>query len=208
MLPKMARMLELCPCRSSTSHGTGPPRRRHTSGWLSAVQFRQYLHGYGRRRPGGGGPGTRSADRGRRPRDLIIHSPLLRAMQTVGPIDAVGGSSQPRCAWAELAEAERPALDPRPCLPLDGWDVPTRILWLLGRCGIAEPRRGAVTQARTIAQRLRALPRPASRGPHHPGDEHGFQNVLIARELRRAGWQGPWWPPTRRGQPAAYRISG
>jgi broad specificity phosphatase PhoE len=179
-------------------------------GWLSAVQFRQYLHAYDSvGLAEAAGVPDRLIEVAARS-DLIIHSPLLRAAQTVDLIETAGGSSHPRRAWAELVEAAQPAPGVSGLrLPLDGWDVLTRILWLLGWSGTAEPRRGAVTRARTVAERLAALPVPRER------EEsavlvvgHGFQNILIARELRRDGWQGPRWPDHRHGQPTAYRRSG
>jgi broad specificity phosphatase PhoE len=179
-------------------------------GWLSAVHFRQYLHGYDDvgLAEAAGAPGRLIEVAARS--DLIIHSPLLRAVQTVDLVDAAGGSSRPRRARAELVEAAQPAPSiPGLRLPLDGWDVLTRILWLLGRCGTAEPRQGAVTRARTVAQRLAALPTSREREDRTVlVVGHGFQNMLIARELRRCGWQGPRWPDHRHGQPTAYRISG
>jgi hypothetical protein len=34
---------------------------------------------------------------------------------------------------------------------------------------------------------------------------HGFQNILIARELRRRGWYGPRLPDHRPGMPTGFR---
>ena len=176
-------------------------------GWLSAAEFRRYLHGYD---AVGLMEAAQVPDRliGVAARsDMIIHSPLLRAVQTVALIDAAGGPATPRCAWAELVEAAQPAPDiPGLRLPLAGWDALTRILWLLGRPGTVEPRRSAMARARTAAERLAALPTSGAREDHAilvVG--HGFQNILIAFQLRRAGWQGPRWPSIRHGQPTAYR---
>jgi broad specificity phosphatase PhoE len=176
-------------------------------GWLSAAQFRQHLHDYD---AAGLMEAARVPDRlieVATRSDLIIHSPLLRATQTVGLIDAASESSRPRRSWAELVEAAQPAPDIRGLrLPLAGWDGLTRILWLLGLSGTVEPRQGAVTRARTVADRLAAL--SSSREGEYRTIlvvGHGFQNVLIARELRRRGWQGPRLPSLRHGQPTAYR---
>ena len=173
-------------------------------GWLSAAEFRRYLDGYdaaglmkAARVPG------RLIEVAARS-DEIIHSPLLRAVQTVELIDAAGGSPRPRRTWAELVEAAQPAPVIRGLrLPLMGWDALTRILWLLGRSGTVEPRQGAIARARTVAERLTALAASHERTMLVVG--HGFQNILIARELRGNGWHGPRWPSVRHGQPTAYR---
>ena len=34
---------------------------------------------------------------------------------------------------------------------------------------------------------------------------HGWFNRFVARELRRRGWHGPRWPPTRYWSAATYR---
>ena len=102
--------------------------------------------------------------------------------------------------WPELVEAAQPAPAVRGVrLPLDGWDVVTRVRWLLGRPGPVEPSRAAVARARVVADRLGALNGVVL------VVGHGFQNILIARELRRRGWRGPRWPDHRHGMPTAYR---
>jgi broad specificity phosphatase PhoE len=156
-------------------------------GWLSAAEFRHYLHGYD---AAGLMEAARAPDRlieAAARSDEVIHSPLLRAVQTVELIDAAGGSPRPHRTWAELVEAAQPAPDIRGLrLPLQGWDALTRILWLLGRSGNVEPRQGAITRARTVAERLTALSTSGERGERTMlVVGHGFQNILIAGELRR-----------------------
>ena len=176
-------------------------------GWLSAAGFRHYLHGYD---AAGLMEAARVPDRlieVATRSDEIIHSPLLRAVQTVQLIDAAVRSPRPHCTWAELVEAAQPAPGIRGLrLPVAGWDALTRILWLLGRSGTVEPRQGAIARARTVAERLTALSASGERGERTMlVVGHGFQNILIARELRRNGWHGPRWPSVRHGQPTAYR---
>jgi broad specificity phosphatase PhoE len=132
--------------------------------------------------------------------DVVVHSPLRRAVETVRLLDTAGGTAPPRQVWPELVEAAQPAPAVRGLrLPLDGWDVVTRLRWLLGHPGPVEPRRTAVSRAGVVADRLGELAGVVL------VVGHGFQNILIARELRRRGWLGPRWPDHRHGVPTGYR---
>lgn len=73
-------------------------------------------------------------------------------------------------------------------LPIGGWVIALRLLWLLGFSRNGESFVGALARARQGTKRLVEL----------AGDRgevllvgHGLTNYLIARTLRAQGWEGP-----------------
>jgi broad specificity phosphatase PhoE len=168
-------------------------------GFLTAAQFGDHLRGYDDVGLAAAtvAPAELMAAAARS--DVIVHSPLRRSVDTVRLLDAAG-LSRPRQVWPELVEAAQPAPSVGGFrLPLGGWDVVTRVRWLLGSPGSVEPRAVAVARAGVVAERLGELAGVVL------VVGHGFQNILIARELRRRGWRGTRWPDLRHGMPTAYQ---
>jgi broad specificity phosphatase PhoE len=102
----------------------------------------------------------------------------------------------------DLVEIPLPVLPvPRLRLPLDAWDAAARVAWLWGYAGGVEPRREALARGRRAAGRLDRL---AGAGAVTVV-AHGFTNIVLARELRRLGWEGPRLPDHGNGAATTYR---
>jgi broad specificity phosphatase PhoE len=137
-------------------------------------------------------------------RHLLV-SPLARAQATAAAVvDRLAADARPPVVTVDdLVEAPLPPVPlPRVRLPADAWDVVARVAWLLGYSGPVEPRRDAVGRARRVAGRLGEL---APSGTVTV-IAHGFTNVLVGRELRRLGWQGPRLPDHHNGAATTYRY--
>lgn len=127
---------------------------------------------------------------------VVVTSHLPRALQTA----ALAGCPDPVVEPA-LARIPRPRM-PFPVLrmrPLT-WRGLGRLLWLLGWSAGTENRRSARARAVRAAERLIELAR--HREVIVIG--HGYQNQMVAQELRRRGWRGPRLPPKRPGFPTRY----
>src|SRR5687767_1241513 len=101
-----------------------------------------------------------------------------------------------------LREAGLPESLPIPFpLPPGAWVVLARIAWVLDWCTSTETVVDARDRAVRAAGRLSELART-----HQTAIVigHGFFNMLIARELRRAGWNGPRRPPSGYWSMAQY----
>jgi broad specificity phosphatase PhoE len=137
-------------------------------------------------------------------RHLLV-SPLARAQATASAVlDRLPADSHPEVTTDEdLSEAPLPVLPvPRLRLPLDAWDVVCRTAWLLGYVGNVEPRRQAVHRACKVAHRLGDLTPTGNVSVI----AHGFTNILVARELRRLGWDGPRLPNHGNGATSTFRT--
>ena len=102
----------------------------------------------------------------------------------------------------DLREAALPESLPFP-LPLRPatWAGLARIAWLLDWCESAEDVAAARARAARTASRLGELSRMYGTVVVVG---HGFFNMLIARELRRTGWDGLRRPPRRYWSMVAY----
>jgi broad specificity phosphatase PhoE len=137
-------------------------------------------------------------------RHLLV-SPLARAQATAGAVlDRLAAEARPEVVTVDdLVEAPLPPVPVSVVrLPPDAWDVVARVAWLLGYAGGVEPRRDAVRRAARVARRLGELA-PAGTVTVIA---HGFTNVLVGRELRRLGWQGPRLPDHHNGAATTYRY--
>lgn len=113
---------------------------------------------------------------------LVVSSPLPRARAS---LKALGRQAHEVATL--YREAELPGLALRfPPLPPALWLVVLRLLWLCGYSGQAEPYRAARVRAARAADKLIEL---AQQGEVLLLG-HGVINTLIARELRKRGWQG------------------
>jgi len=137
-------------------------------------------------------------------RHLLV-SPLARARATASAVlDRLPAGTHPEVTTDEdLHEAPLPVLPmPRLRLPIDAWDILCRTAWLLGYKGNVEPRRQAVDRARRVAHRLGDLTATGTTSVI----AHGFTNILVARELRRLGWNGPRLPNHDNGATSTFRT--
>jgi broad specificity phosphatase PhoE len=135
----------------------------------------------------------------------LLVSPLARAQATAAAVlgRLAVDARPPVVTVDDLVEAPLPPVPvPVVRLPPDAWDVVARVAWLLGYAGRVEPRRDAVRRARRVAVRLGEL---APSGTVTV-IAHGFTNVLVGRELRRLGWQGPRLPDHHHGAVTTYRY--
>jgi broad specificity phosphatase PhoE len=130
-------------------------------------------------------------------------SPLARAQQTAHlAMTSIATDCHPQLlTHDELREAPLPATRfPGIRLPMGGWDVLLRSLWMLGYSGNVEPRPHVMARAQTVAESLTI-------------DDlrltvtviaHGFINIVLANRLRRLGWSGPRLPDHCNGGVTVY----
>jgi broad specificity phosphatase PhoE len=134
----------------------------------------------------------------------LVVSPLARARATAEVVLArLAPTDRPEVIVVDdLVEIPLPVLPvPGLRLPLDAWDAAARIAWLAGWSGGVESRREAMARGRRVARWLAHL---APEGPV-VAVGHGFTNIVVARELRRLGWQGPRLPDHRNGGLSTYQ---
>jgi broad specificity phosphatase PhoE len=153
--------------------------------WLTPAEFRDWIGVYNR---------TGIADDGRPSAELIA---------TVADTQVVACSDYPRSveSAARLFPNRQPIISEifrevgRPLqgnwnirLPLHIWDQISVWLWNLNLISSDESIHAARQRAQTAVRELVALAQANSRVVFIG---HGMLNSLIARELRRQGWQGP-----------------
>ena len=141
-------------------------------------------------------------------RARVLVSPLARARATAdAALARLAPAGPPVTVDPDLVEIPLPVLPvPRLRLPLDAWDAAARVAWLLGYSGGIESRPEALARGRRVAGRLDGLAR-AGAGTV-AAVAHGFTNILVARELRRLGWDGPRLPDHGNGAVTTYRRPG
>lgn len=131
--------------------------------------------------------------------DILVCSPLPRARAS---LKALGRQAQEVATLYREAELPVPPLR-FPALPPVLWLVLLRLLWLCGYARQAESYKAACARAARAADKLVDYAKQ--------GDVmlvgHGVINRLIARELRKRGWQGDK-PGRRHWGCAVYRGPG
>ena len=138
--------------------------------------------------------------------DRVLVSPLARARATAdAALARVAPAARPPVTVdPDLVEIPLPVLPvPRLRLPLDAWDAAARVAWLAGYAGGVESRPEALARGRRVAGRLAALALDGAGTVAVVA--HGFTNILLARELRRLGWDGPRLPDHGNGTVTTYR---
>lgn len=127
---------------------------------------------------------------------VVATSPLPRARASVTRLGL-----QADTVDAVFQEVAIPLLPhARPQLPLTLWLALLRLLWLCGYAGQVESVQHARARACRAADRLVALSQHGTvllLG-------HGIMNKLIARELRRRGWQAEKHASSRHWSSAIY----
>ncbi|HET6437798.1 MAG TPA: histidine phosphatase family protein [Anaeromyxobacter sp.] len=145
--------------------------------------------------------GTIPPPKVRRLAERVAHltsSDLPRAVESARAL----ARSQPVPADALFREADVPPDLPLP-LPLrfSTWVALGRLAWLLGYTSQCESGRQVRERARRAALRLAQL---ASQHGSVMLVGHGYFNILLARELRRLGFQGPRLGPRRNWSAARF----
>ena len=113
---------------------------------------------------------------------FVVASPMKRALESVTALGL-----QPDMIMDALYEAPLPAFN-LPLLKLTplAWATAFRLLWMAGASGGVESFSSAKRRAKQVSDELANLTdahgRVVSVG-------HGFMNLLIARELQKAGWK-------------------
>ncbi|HBZ17058.1 histidine phosphatase family protein [Pantoea sp. NPDC088449] len=127
---------------------------------------------------------------------VIVTSPLPRARSSLARLGL-----QPQAVDAVFSEVAMPTLPfARPHLPLSVWLALLRLLWLCGYSGHVESVQHARDRARRAADKLVALSQQGT--VLLVG--HGIMNKLIARELRKRGWQAEKHASSRHWSSAIY----
>lgn len=113
--------------------------------------------------------------------DIIVASPLPRALASLEKLGVSASFIDP--LFREVALPALPLVTP--ALPPALWLTLLRLLWLGGYSGSVESFRDARQRAVKAASQLISL---SEQGTVLLAG-HGMMNKLIARELRRQGWQ-------------------
>jgi len=128
--------------------------------------------------------------------ELIVTSTLPRAQSSV---DKLG--MQANISDALYREVDIPVLPLRTLhLPPAFWLALWRLLWFCGYSGSVESYKAARQRAKLAAQRLVSL---SEQGTGMLVG-HGIMNKMIARELRRLGWQAEKHASSRHWSTAIY----
>lgn len=113
---------------------------------------------------------------------FVVASPMRRALESVTALGL-----EPDMILDALYEAPLPAFN-LPLLKLTplAWTTVFRLLWMAGASGGVESFSSVKKRAKSVSDELANLTevhgRVVSVG-------HGFMNMLIARELQKAGWK-------------------
>lgn len=127
---------------------------------------------------------------------VIATSPLPRARSSLTRLGL-----QPHAVDEVFSEVAIPTLPfERLHLPLNVWLALLRLLWLCGYAGHVESVQHARERARLAADKLVALSQQGT--VLLVG--HGIMNKLIARELRKRGWQAEKHASSRHWSSAIY----
>ncbi|MDY0036598.1 MAG: histidine phosphatase family protein [Zoogloea oleivorans] len=115
---------------------------------------------------------------------MVICSGLPRSQESARALGFSGYETDPLFDEAAMPHFSSGSF----ALPVGGWLIALRLLWLLGFSRNGESFIGALARARQGAEKLAELA-----GDH--GEVlligHGLTNYLIARALRAQGWEGP-----------------
>ena len=127
---------------------------------------------------------------------VVVCSPLPRARSSLTRLGL-----QPDEIDALFSEVSVPLIaSERLALPSVVWLALLRLLWLCGYAGESESLRRARTRAAQAAEKLIAL---SERGTVLLLG-HGLMNKMIARELRKRGWQAEKHASSRHWSSAIY----
>ncbi len=127
---------------------------------------------------------------------VIASSPLPRARSSLARLGL-----QPHAVDEVFSEVAIPTLPfERLHLPLNVWLALLRVLWLCGYAGRVESVQHARQRAQQAADKLIALSQQGT--VLLVG--HGIMNKLIARELRKRGWQAEKHASSRHWSSAIY----
>ncbi|WP_058970958.1 histidine phosphatase family protein [Type-D symbiont of Plautia stali] len=127
---------------------------------------------------------------------VIASSPLPRARSSLARLGL-----QPHAVDDIFSEVAMPLLPfERLHLPLTVWLALLRLLWLCGYAGHVESVKHARERARQAADKLVTLSKQGT--VLLVG--HGIMNKLIARELRKRGWQAEKHASSRHWSSAIY----
>ncbi|WP_312242210.1 histidine phosphatase family protein [Pantoea sp.] len=127
---------------------------------------------------------------------VIVTSPLPRARSSLAKLGMQASEVD-----ALFSEVEIPILpSERIWLPALLWLALLRLLWLCGYAGRAESVQGARERAEQAADKLVAL----SRNGTVLLVGHGIMNKMIARALRKRGWQAEKHASSRHWSTAIY----
>lgn len=183
------------------------PSELNPRGLLGAQEWLQYLETYDAHGLVSGAAASPAMIDVAAKADAVVSSPMRRAAETLDLVRPAASGAVIQ-VWPQLAEVPQPAprWSPFP-LPLDAWDVLTRVMWLCGDKRSAEGRREAVERADRTAHDLEELFGKGVARECVVVIAHGFFNALLARALRQRGWRGPWWPDHRHGKTTAYTRS-
>jgi len=113
---------------------------------------------------------------------FIVASPMQRARESVAALGL-----EPDRIIDALCEAPLPAFD-LPLLKLNPltWATLFRLLWMAGASGGVENFASVKRRAKHVASELTHL---TETHEQVLSVGHGFMNILVARELQKAGWQ-------------------
>ncbi|MCQ4345959.1 histidine phosphatase family protein [Pseudomonas stutzeri] len=172
----------------------------HLDSWLAPMAMSEWLDHYDRAGVVDESVPTATLAQAAAAR-LLVSSPLPRCVQSA---ERLAPGREVLCE-AVFCEAELPCphgFSPR--LPPRAWEALFRLAWFYGLTALARPRPATERRAREAAQRLIRLA--------HAHDSvflvgHGLMILLIARELRALGWQGPPRPISRYWQCSVYRAA-
>jgi broad specificity phosphatase PhoE len=132
--------------------------------------------------------------------DRIVASPLRRSLESARLLAPAIAPLVDAC----FREAELPsAIHSRLRLRPDTWAWLARVAWFLGWSAGVESFAAARGRAARAAETLVA--QATARGTVVLVG-HGLMNVLIAAQLRHAGWHGPLWPSRRHWAFSAYEA--
>lgn len=131
-------------------------------------------------------------------RAQVVTSGISRTVRTAERAGFTSMVTEPALARISRPRMRLPLLRARPLT----WRGIGRVLWLLGWTRGTETRREVRARAIVAADRLVELARKGE----VVAIGHGYQNQMVARELRRRGWTGPARPPKKPGLPIKYEA--
>lgn len=169
-----------------------------TRQWLNARDFGAWIDHYNAAGIDPATPPSTAALNLARQADHVLCSPLPRSLTSAAAL----GISTPHTCDPAFRELDMPHADWRsPVLPVGLWSVLFRLAWMAGYGRHAESFAAAKARAASCADTLRQL--AAAHGSVLVVG-HGALNLLIARALRRTGWQTTDSAPRRYWQYAIF----
>lgn len=157
------------------------------SGWCAPADMGHWVARYNRADVLTGSTSRALAHYAGAPGTCVVSSSLSRCIQSAGLLP---GQPAPCTGDPVFAEAHLPYPDwRRPRLPARVWRLAFRAAWFLGFARHSEPIAASRQRAGVAAERLIAL---AETHGTVLLVGHGIMNILIASQLRKRGWRGPW----------------